>query len=113
MLKVFRAKDKDLGLSKNKYLSHDVLLVSRNKKTNYCYVKTVSSLEKEKNGKLRFKLDKLDEIRKGEIIVIPKNQINTQVLSGVYYKPIRIHYSKLYKSKTGVIAPKKYKKVLK
>ena len=112
--RIYRAKDKDLGLSKNKYCSHDVIVTSYNRFNKECIVRTVTSLEKTNdNGVQVFKNHNLDAVRNGDMIVIPRNQINTKVLSGVYKKPIKIKYNKLTPSKSGATAPKQYKKIIK
>lgn len=99
----------------NTKLFHDVIVVYYNRFNKKCLVKTITSLEKynKKTKEYEFKNDKLDAVRKGEIIVIPKTQINTDVLSGVYYEPIKVRFSQLEKSDSNYNYPKRYKKVIK
>ena len=115
MYKIYRVSDKDLNIpSRRKDSSHDVVLVYYNRFNKRCLVKTISSLEQyNKEGNLEFKPNKLDAVRNGEIIVIPKTQLKTRFLSGIYYKPISIHYKDLVKTHTESTFPKKYKKVIK
>ena len=74
--KIYRANNEDLNIRyRNGELVpgwHDLIIVSVNKRTKNCKVKTITSLEKEVNRRLYFKNNKLDDVRDGNIIVIPK-----------------------------------------
>lgn len=79
--RIYRADDGDLGIGNNGN-SHDVIVVSVNKRSNKCKVKTITSLEYsvvDKNDSSKniwiFNKNKLDDGRDGKITVIPKNEI--------------------------------------
>lgn len=108
---IYRADAKDLGL-KNTKKPHDVIVVSINARKKTCNVKTITSLEEECKGQMVFKNHKLSKVRNGEIIVIPRKNLNTKRLCGVYTKPITIKISKLYLSTTGTTFPRRYKHLI-
>lgn len=113
--KIYRADAADLGLT-NTNKPHDVIVISVNKRSNKCKVKTITSLERSilKDGRKKqvFKNEKLDDVRNGRIIVIPKNQINTRVLSGVNNDILTIKVDKMYFSGSGTKFPRKYKQLI-
>ena len=80
--KIYRADANDLGLT-NTQKSHDVIVISVNKRSKKCKVKTITSLERPINGRMQFINRKLDDVRDGKIIPIPVKDINTHHLSGV------------------------------
>lgn len=55
---------------------------------------------------------KLDDVRNGKIILIPKKDINTHHLSGINNRIFTVKVNKLYFSTTGVIFPRKYKYII-
>lgn len=113
--KIYRADARDLGLD-NTIKPHDVIVISVNKRSNKCKVKTITSLEKTivKNGvsKQVFINNKLDDVRDGKIIVIPQKDINTHHLSGVNNKLLTIKTNKMYFTGSGVKFPRRYKHII-
>lgn len=106
--RVYRADAKDLCL-KNTNKPHDIIVISINKRSNKCKVKTIV-----KNGvsKQVFINNKLDDVRDGKIIVIPKKDINTNHLSGVNKKVLTIKTNKMYLNTKGVKFPRRYKYII-
>ena len=115
--KIYRASADDLGLT-NTRKPHDVIVVSVNKRSKKCKVKTITSLEYNINqyngGPERFVFinNKLDDVRNGKITVIPKKDINTNHLSGVNNKIITIKTNRMYLSTTGTKFPRRYKHLI-
>lgn len=113
MYKIFKANDKDLHLGDEK-ASHNVIVVAYNKRSKNCWVKTITSLDKKiGDDKYAFKNKKLPSVRKGEIIVIPNDDMKSDVLTGIYTNPIKIKFSKLYKTDSKMIIPRRYKHLIK
>lgn len=112
---VYQVSDVDLKIKTNKLDSqHNVIITSIDKKRKTARVKTITSLEERKNGAWYFKNRKLYDVRNGNIIVIPKNQLNSSRLSGINHNskvvPLsKIHY-KFPNDKT--IFPKRYKSLI-
>ena len=114
--KIYRADANDLGLT-NTNKPHDVIVVSVNKRAKKCKVKTITSLEKDitdQQGNKRkvFMNHKLDDVRDGNILVIPQKLINTQHLSGINHKELTIKTNKMYLSTTGTKFPRRYKHLI-
>ena len=113
--KIYRADARDLGLT-NTNKAHDVIVVSVNKRSKKCKVKTITSLERtiKSNGKNKnvFLNHKLDDVRSGKILVIPKIDINTHHLSGVNNKLHTIKTNKMYLSTTGTTFPRRFKQLI-
>lgn len=76
-------------------------------------VETITSLEKPGNNGMAFKNEKLNAVRSGQVIVIPIGQIGTHVLSGVDMRPVKVKTKHLYKSTTGAVFPRRYKRLRK
>ncbi len=91
---------------------HSVIVTSVNKQKGTCRIKTITSLEEKRDGKIRFKPDKLKKVRDGDILVIPKKQLNSRHLSGVSHDSKTIKSSKLTKSKSSMKYPKRYDKLI-
>lgn len=113
--RIYRADAKDLGLTNTKK-PHDVVVVSVNKRSKRCRVKTITSLERKitSNGSSKnvFINNKLNDVRAGRIIVIPKRDINTHHLSGINNKILTVRTNKLYKSTTGTRFPRRFKHLI-
>lgn len=109
--KIYRADAIDLGLT-NTNKPHDVIVISVNKRRKKCKVKTITSLERMINGKMRFLHSKLDDLRSGRIIAIPIKDINTNHLSGVNNDILTIKTNKMYLSTTGTKFPRRYKYII-
>lgn len=110
----YYATDKDLGIE-SEVGGHDVFVIKFNKKRNRVKVKTVTSIERKdlENGQRVFKKNKKnfnypDAIHKGQIIVMPKRDLNTSRLSGVNNKGIWINKNKLMVSKFNLKYPKRF-----
>lgn len=110
--KIYHADDKDLGIRNKKSNSHDVIVVSVNKRNKTCKVKTITSLETKNNKKRAFKNSKLKDVRIGKITVIPRTELNTKVLSGVNNSILTIKTNKLYYSKSNLVFPRRYKHII-
>ena len=54
------------------------------------------------SGKRTFHESALGDVRKGIVIPIPIKKMNSFKLSGVHRKPIKIHKTKLFKSKKDI-----------
>lgn len=110
---VYHADNRDLNIwnenGKIRRGSHDVIVVSVNKRKNTCKVKTITSLERKYDGKNVFIEKKLPNVRNGKILVIPIKDIHTKHLSGIYHDEKEIKVDKLYKSNSGVVFPRRYK----
>ena len=114
--KIYRADANDLGLTHTNK-PHDVIVVSVNKRKKKCKVKTITSLEKEiidqyGNKRKAFMNHKLDDVRDGNILVIPQKLINTHHLSGINQKELTIKTNKMYLSTTGTKFPRRYKHLI-
>lgn len=113
--KIYRIDARDLGLTHTNK-PHDVIVLSINKRSKKCKVKTITSLEKTiiKNGvrKNVFKNNKLNDVKNGNIIVIPIKDINTHHLSGVNNKVFTVKTNKMYLSTTGSKFPRRFKHII-
>lgn len=103
---IYRADAQDLGLTNTKQ-PHDVIVTSVNKRRKTCKVKTITSLEN--RNQTGFLQHKLNDVRSGNILVIPKDQIKTKHLSGIDHRSKTIKFKRLYFSNTGTIFPRRYK----
>ena len=93
---IYQVNDLDLKINVNNPKQHNVIVTSINKKRGICNVKTITSLEDRKKGKFYFRDGQLFNVRNGNILVIPKNQLGTKKLSGVNHQIITIKIDKLY-----------------
>ena len=109
--KIYRVDANDLGLT-NTQKPHDVIVISVNKRSKKCKVKTITSLERPINGRMQFINRNLDDVRDGKIIPIPVKDINTHHLSGVNNDVKTIKINKLYLSNTGTKFPRRYKHLI-
>ena len=114
--KIYRADANDLGLTHTNKL-HDVIVVSVNKRKKKCKVKTIIFLEKDiidqyGNKRKVFMNHKLDDVRDGNLLVIPQKLINTHHLSGINHKELTIKKNKMYLSTTGTKFPRRYKHLI-
>lgn len=98
---VYQAYDKDLKINLNNPNQHNVIVLSINNKTNTARVKTITSLEKRYKKKMVFKNNKLNDVRNGNILVIPKKVFRTKKLSGVNHSIKKISLDKLYYKEPG------------
>lgn len=111
---VYQVSDKDLRINTKNPKQHDVIVTSINKKRVTCNVKTITSLEDHRNGKYYFRNGQLSNVKDGSILVIPKNQLNSHKLSGIYHKTITIKLDKLHYKEPGdkTRFPTRYKKLI-
>lgn len=92
---VYQVKNTILGFGKPDG-QHDVIVLSINKKRKKAKIKTITSLERRKNSKYYFKNGKLDWVRNGMVIVIPKTQLKSKYLSGIHHNSVIVPLSELY-----------------
>ena len=116
LYKVYYVKNKDLGFE-DSVPGHEIILVKRSKNKSRVKVKTITSIEgNHKPGqKRRLKnsnKDIIELVYEGEIIVIPKKDLNTPKLSGVFKKGIWIESNKLMESKYDTRISKRYIKII-
>lgn len=111
---VYQVSDKDLKININNPKQHNVIVMSINKKRGICNVKTITSLEDRKHGKFHFRNAQLYDVRNGNILVIPKNQLMSKKLSGINHNIITIKIDKLHYKKPGdkTKFPNRYKKLI-
>ena len=98
---IYQASNIDLGISTTHGTKHDIVICSIDKKRKKARVKTITSLEKRNRNEWRFINGKLDNVRNGSLLVIPRNQLRTSHLSGIYHNakivPLnKIHYKEAY-----------------
>lgn len=107
---VYQVSDVDLKINPKNPKKHTVIITSINKKNKTCRVKTVTSLEDKKDGKYLFRNNQLDNVRNGNILVIPKTQLGTKKLSGINHNGITVRLDKLYYKEPGdnTRFPKRY-----
>lgn len=109
---IYRADAQDLGLT-NTNRSHDVIVTSVNKRKKTCRVKTITSLEyQDNNGEWKFINRKLSDVREGNILLIPKEQIKTHHLSGINHNSKTIKINKLYFTENETKFPRRYKHLI-
>lgn len=112
---VYQVSDRDLRINGNNPNSqHNVIVTSIDKKRKIARVKTITSLEKRDNGRYRFKNNKLYDVRNGNILVIPKNQLKSSRLSGINHNSKVVKLDKIhYKNDNDrTIFPKRYIKLI-
>ncbi|MCH5179930.1 MAG: hypothetical protein J1F32_01795 [Erysipelotrichales bacterium] len=113
---VYQVSDIDLRINGNNPNSqHDVIITSIDKKRNIARVKTITSLESRHRNQYSFKNRKLDDVKNGNILLIPRNQLNSRLLSGINHKGITISLNKLhYKEPNDMTRfPKRYINLIK
>lgn len=111
---VYQVSDDVLGIGRF-YNQHDVVILSINRSRRTAKVKTITSLERDLNGRKIFKNRKLDDCKRGVITPIPINELNSNVYSGVHHNfkivPLnRIHYKN---DNDNTIIPNRYKHLIK
>lgn len=114
---VYFAYDNHLKVgSRSSTNGHQVIVTSINKKSKTANVKTITSLEDydRRNHRWVFRQNKLNDVKKGNILVIPMNQIKTNHLSGVHHNTRKIKLNQLhYKNrKSRTKYPKRYSKLI-
>lgn len=113
---VYQVSDKDLKINgNNPDTQHDVVITSINRKRGTARVKTITSLEKRNRSSWAFKNHKLEDVRNGDILIIPKNKLRSRVLSGINHNSIevslkKIHYKEPY---DRTMVPNRYKGLVK
>ncbi|MCR5461858.1 MAG: hypothetical protein K6E87_02205 [bacterium] len=116
MRKIYKLKDyhwnKDAEGTKRFHL---VIVSAYNKRSKNCWVRTITSLDKfnKKTNKYEFVNDKIDEVRSGEIIVVPNKDVNSDILTGIYRRPIKVKFRNLEATDKKLIYPKKYHNIIK
>ena len=71
-------------------------------------------MEKRDNNRWYFKNGKLDDVRNGNILVIPKNELSSRVLSGVNHSELTISLDKLHYKEAGdnTVVPRRYRRFI-
>lgn len=98
---IYQASNIDLGISTTHGTKHDIVICSVDKKRKRARVKTITSLERFYNNNWYFKNGKLNSVRNGSLLVIPKTQLMTSHLSGIYHKSIFIPLNKIHYKEPG------------
>ena len=113
----YSVSNKDLKIKdkKSNYMNgeHDVFIMKILKK-GYVIVKVITSLENIKsNGERTFHGQSLNAVREGKIIPIPAKKLNSNKLSGINQKRIKLHKSKLFKPNRNFKYPRDYDSIIK
>lgn len=95
---------------------HSIIVTSIDKQKKTARVKTITSLEDydRKRKKWFFRNSTLDDVRKGNILVIPQSQLKSSHLSGVHHSTKTISWDEIRpKSKKNQTRfPTRYKKLI-
>ena len=111
---VYQVHNDDLKISTNHGYKHDVIVTSINKKRKSARVKTITSLERRHKNKWFFTNGKLDDVRNGSILLIPKVQLKSAHLSGINHKSITVPLKKIHYKENNdhTIFPNRYKNLI-
>ena len=112
---VYQASDADLKIHTcDANEQHNVIVVSINKKRKTARVKTITSLEKRINNEYKFKNHKLSDVKNGNILLIPRTQMRSKLLSGINHHGITISLNKLHYKDPGdrTRFPMRYQKLI-
>ena len=111
---VYQALNDDLKIKTNHGVKHDIIVCSINRKRKTARVKTITSLESQKNGKWRFINGKLNDVKKGNILLIPNTQLHSSHLSGINHSTKIIPLNKIHYKEKGDSTrfPKRYAKLI-
>lgn len=117
---VYQVSNEDLHINTNHGFKHDVIVCSINEKRKTARVKTITSLERniiDSQGIKRktFNNSKLNEVRSGNILPIPRKQLKSRHYSGINHNakivPLKkIHYKN---ANDRTIFPKRYANLIK
>lgn len=112
----YYVSNKKLKLSDN-VPGHQVLVTKISKNKKKVKVKTLTSLESpSKPGEKRkfksTKRDLVEDLHEGRIIVIPKKDLNTPKLTGIFTKGIWINAKDLQKNHHPTKISKRYKRII-
>ncbi len=113
---VYQVSDKDLKINGNNPDSqHDVVITSINRKRGTARVKTVTSLVRRVGNQYKFKNHKLKDVTNGNILVIPRNKLNSRLLSGINHNSIEVSLKKLHYKEPydRTMVPNRYKGLVK
>ncbi len=112
---IYQVYDKDLKINKvNNGDSHDIVVCSINKKNKTARIKTITSLEYKRNNNYLFKNYKLDYVKNGSILPIPKSFLKSKFFSGIDHRIKIVSLSKIFykNSNDKTIFPKRYKNLI-
>ena len=114
---IYYVSDKDLKINRrSKGFGHRVIITRVNKRTKKVTVKTITSLERYNSNSNSYELDnsKLDDLKNGNLVPIPKHMINSSHYSGINHREIEISFESLkeQKFKPFMIYPKRYKHLI-
>lgn len=90
---------------------HNVIVTSINRKNNTARVKTITSLV-EKNNDKKFNNKRFEDVENGTILVLPKNILNSKVLSGINHNTQVVKISDIKSSDRGFKYPQRYSKLI-
>lgn len=96
---VYFAYDNDLKIANNSPTSgHTIIVTSINKKRKTARVKTITTLGEysKKKKKWIYNFDKIDEVRKGNILAIPYKKLKAKNFSGVHHNSRTIKLNQIY-----------------
>ena len=111
---VYQVHNNDLHIKTNHGFRHNVIVTSINYKNKTARVKTITSLEKRSSKKWFFTNGKLNDVRNGNILLIPKNQLHSHHLSGINHNSITVPLNKIHykENHDTTIFPKRYMKLI-
>lgn len=112
---VYFAYDSNLKVAnKSPNNGHTIIVTSINKKRKTANVKTITTLGKYDNAKQKwiYRYDKIDEVRKGNILAIPVNQLKSKNFSGVHHNSRTIKLNQIHYKNNGILFPKRYSKLI-
>lgn len=111
---VYQASNDDLKIKTNHGVKHDIIVCSINKKRKTARVKTITSLEVRKNDRWHFINGKLNDVKKGNILLIPNTQLHSFHLSGINHNTKIIPLNKIHYKEKGDSTrfPRRYAKLI-
>ncbi|MEG2052921.1 MAG: hypothetical protein RRZ92_03110 [Bacilli bacterium] len=117
---VYQVSNADLHIDTEHGDKHDVIVCSVNKKKKTASVKTITSLERRNNPntnhrEYRFINSKLEAVRNGDILPIPKNKLRSRHFSGICHNRKIVSFDKIHYKEPNdrTIFPKRYEKLIK
>lgn len=110
---LYYAKDRDLKIPhKGLNDGHSCIVLSINKKRKEARVKTITSLEHKIKGEFVYDKKALNELKNGDILAIPKKDLNSKNFSAVHHNIRTIKIDKLERNFSKMKFPKRYKKLI-
>lgn len=111
---VYWANDRDLKINhRNPRSGHSCIVLSVNKKKKVARVKTITSLEHlDYNNVLKWDTKALGELRRGDLLAIPKKDLNSPHLSAIHHNIRVVKIDNLRRSRWNYKFPRRYKKLI-